>query len=559
MKTRIGFLLVLCATVLFALFHFFGTPQKTMPVAFTKSIEDKAALFDNDQKSGLEEYHNWVLENYDIDIRVITLREQVDIDLYAAKTFTSENVGSFSSTFKGLLFIIDTFAGQVRIEVSGNLESVFTDAFINYIERNQMVPFFEAERLADGVFATTELIRIRAADAVDGKEFDLSNFKGSSGGGAKTAIKIKKEKKKDPNGNSSKAGNLKNIAIKQVYAADTPEESLRRMFKSYTKNEMGNWDVLTPESRKHLQEKISTPAQRMNTVKRFDKCEIDEVVYSEDGRHAVLLYDLAQRECDPFVFEKGDDNKWRVDLNTIGDALGHTYGNIWYIHFERFEQSGFAKYMFGFNKFSIRRYTEEQFSHQGIPYYHSWGLNLSYLDKGVIVTKIHGEDSYFSKTGIKVGDIITHWDSYDHPTTNGVWNRLTHVREGLDVFYRYERDGKEYEGIIKAPPSPKPGSKQYRWGVTIGYDNEYITQTKRWPGPVIHYVASGSIGEKMGFKAGDRIIRWGKDTEKLIPVIYGDIYDGPAGVSISVGILRDGQESELNIVSQKPRKSGEVK
>jgi hypothetical protein len=336
------------------------------------------------------------------------------------------------------------------------------------------------------------LIRIRAIDAAEKKEFQIIDFKGSIGGGAKTEVKFNKDQDQVIDDTNA----TKTVTIKQVYAADTPEESLQRMFNNFIKSDMGDWDVLTPDSRKHMQSMISTPAQRMNSIKRYETCKIDEVVYNDDDSLAVLLYDLAQRECDPFVFEKGKDNKWRIDLQTIGEALGHTYGNIWYIHLERFERSGIAKYLFGFKKFWFRRFHEKQFNHQGIPYYHNWGLNLSYADKGSVVSEIHGQHSAFAKTGMQIGDIITSWDLVTYPVVNSIMDKMEHVREGLDVHYRYERDGKEYEGIIKAPPRSKPGSPKYRWGVTLINDNEETRHTNRWPGPVVHYVAPDSIGKK---------------------------------------------------------------
>ncbi|BHH85227.1 TPM domain-containing protein [Desulforhopalus sp. 52FAK] len=555
MKTRIGLLLVLFGCAIFWLVSETTIFRNSERRPSANLIIDEARLLDNDQISSLEEYHNWVLENHDIDIRVITLNRAVDIDLYAAEIFGTEQVGSLSSTNRGLLFILDTLGEQTRIEVSGNLESVFTDIFVGQIERNQMVPFFEKNRLADGIFATTELIRIRAIDAAKKNEFQSIEFKGSIGGGAKVQVNLNEDQDQVSNTTDKE----QTVTIKQVYAAETPEESLQRMFNNFAKSDMGDWDVLTPESRKHMQSMISTRAQRMNSIKRYDTCEIDEVVYNKDGNLAVLLYDLAQRECDPFVFEKGEDNKWRIDLRAIGEALGHTYGNIWYIHLERFEQSGIAKYLFGFKKMWFRRYNEEQFSHQGIPYYHDWGLQFSYADRGSIVSEIHGKSSAFAQTGMQVGDVITSWDLCTFPIVHTIMDRMEHVRPGLDVHYRYERDGKEYEGIMKAPPRPKPGSKKYRWGVTLNNDNEETKHTNQWPGPVVQYVAPDSIGESMGFKTGDRVVKWGEATASLLTVIFKDIRNKPAGTPLTVTVLRAGQELELDIVFQKRRKTGEVK
>lgn len=115
---------------------------------------------------------------FDIDYRVITLNGQEDVNLYAAEMFKQKDIGGESKQHRGLLLLIDAQNDQVRLEVSGNLESVYTDAFVAYIEQRQMVPFFNEGKVAAGIFATGELVRIRAGDAEKGDEFDVTALRG---------------------------------------------------------------------------------------------------------------------------------------------------------------------------------------------------------------------------------------------------------------------------------------------------------------------------------------------------------------------------------------------
>jgi S1-C subfamily serine protease len=63
----------------------------------------------------------------------------------------------------------------------------------------------------------------------------------------------------------------------------------------------------------------------------------------------------------------------------------------------------------------------------------------------------------------------------------------------------------------------------------------------------------------MGFKADDRIVKWGSATASLLSVIFKDIRNKTAGTPLTVTVLRAGHEMELDIVFQKTRKTGEVK
>lgn len=494
--------------------------------ADTTFITDNARIFSYDDMEDISSYHQMMLEKYDIDFRILTTKEKIDIDIYANKVFAREKIGSRSQTLRGLLLVVDTASDQVRLEVSGNLESIFTDAFVGYIEKRQMVPFFRLGRIGDGIFATSELLRTRAAEAKQGMAFDPSRFQGSIGGGARTKTHIN-------------AGKDESFAHgrNDVPAADTPEKTLTRLFLAMkNRNARSDLDIYTTETRQYMSGMVMTPAQMDNTVNRYKKCDLDRVVYSKDKQHAVLLHKLSNRSCDPFTFDKGADQKWRINLKAIGSGLGHTYGNSWYLHYGRQKESGLHKYYFGFRDYYFLHPKGEKFDHQGFPYYLRWGVKINHVYQGTLIQKIHGKDSYAAQIGLQPADLILRWEGVKYPHNNFINNRMKNGREGLDVDIVFLRDGKTHHIIVKAPPKPKPG--QLRWGVTYQSDGPYI--------PLVHYVTPKSQGDKLGLKTGDLILRWSDVEKPSTRTVYKLMREAKVGAWVKVEVLRNNEIIHLN-------------
>lgn len=502
-------------------------------------IKDEAGIFDEEEKLHITQYHQMMLEKYDIDYRVLTWQENTDIDLQAYQVFNDNDIGSHSQKHRGLLLVINSVNDEVRLEVSGSLESVFTDAFVGYIEKRQMVPFFRLGRVGDGVFATSELLRIRAEEASQGKAFDPASIQGSFGAGARTDAQIDA-------GKDTRFAEGKN----DVLAANTPEETLSRLLSAMkNRNARSDLDIYTPETRAFMSEMVVSPAQMDNAAKRYAKCELERVVYSEDQQRAVVLHKLSDRSCDPFAFDKGDDGNWRINLKAVGNGLGHTYGNVWYLHYGRQKESGLHDYYFGFRDYFFRRPGGEQFDHQGFPYYWRWGLNISHVFEGTLVKKIHGDDSYVAKIGLREGDLIVRWEATERPHNQHVSRRMENVREGLDVYIEYIRNGEKKHMLVKAPPKPEKQG-QLRWGMTFGSDGPRMA--------LIHYVTPGSQGDKLGLKAGDYILRWNDAQTPSTSYVYKMMRLAKPGDRVSVEVVRGSDKITLDGVAQKRRVMAEV-
>ncbi len=505
----------------------------------TAFISDTAGIFTREDINDISSYHSMMLDKHDIDYRILTTKKNVDIDTYANKAFSKENIGNRSKTLRGLLLVIGTANDQVRLEVSGSLESVFTDAFVGYIEKRQMVPFFRLGRVGDGIFATNELIRTRAEEARHGKAFDPIQFKGSLGGGARTKALINAGK------DTSFSDNQNDIS-----AADTPEKTLKHLFFAMkNRNARSDLDLYTPETRQYMASMVMTPAQMDNTVKRYQHCDYERVIYSEDGQHAVMLHKLTNRSCDPFTFDKGADNKWRINLKAVGSGLGHTYGNVWYLNYGKQKESGLYNYYFGFRDYYFLHQNGEQFDHQGFPYYLRWGVKMNHVYQGAKIQKIHGKNSFAAQIGLRPGDLILRWEGVEYPHNNFINNRMRIGRAGLDVDIVILRKGKMYHMIAKAPPKPtKKG--ELRWGATYQSYGPSI--------PLVHYVTPNSPGDKLGLKPDDLVLRWNDIDMPSTNTVYRLMDEANPGDPVTVEVIRNEEKVTLTGTAQYQRKMAKV-
>lgn len=164
-------------------------------------VEDRGGLLTNEQLELLQAYHQALLQDLDVHFKLIVLEEKAgDINELAVELFGK--LGEKTSAAKGLLFLVDPTGQQVRIEVGYDLEQVFPDGFVGYIEEKQMIPFFEVGQVSQGVEATGELLVSRMLWFLEGKDFnkeielgDLQHFSGGSGAKTDVAVNFQKLEK----------------------------------------------------------------------------------------------------------------------------------------------------------------------------------------------------------------------------------------------------------------------------------------------------------------------------------------------------------------------------
>ncbi|MDX1345932.1 MAG: TPM domain-containing protein [Sedimenticolaceae bacterium] len=286
-------------------------------VADSATVIDEADLFDREEIRKLEDYHAYLLAEHGIDYRVLTTLDGGDINLLANRVFGEREIGSHSEQGRGLLLVIDSNSRQVRLEVGVSLEAVFVDAFVGYIERDQMISFFRQQRLADGILATTELIITRAQNAEQNRAYqDELWFTGSAGGGATMDIETTAERRTSDD---------------QVHGGSSPRQTLDAYASAMASTNLRpDLDIYTTDTRDMLANRVVTPAQADNAARSIRQCGDAETLTSADGELAVMRYPVDKRRCNPYFFRL-EENRWRLDLTMMQRAIRFGRSNQWHL------------------------------------------------------------------------------------------------------------------------------------------------------------------------------------------------------------------------------------
>jgi uncharacterized protein len=308
-------------------------------VADQPLVDDEAGLLSDDQRDEIALHHGFLLADFDIDYRLVTVRDAGDIVDYGAERFRSLEVGSLSSAGRGLLLVIDPAQDRVRLEVGHALEGVYTDGFVAYVEQRQMVPFFRAERIADGILATTELIVAQAKDATALSGFDVApGVSGSGGAGATAPARI-----------GDRAAPV-DEAGPAVPAGTSPGETLGAYFDAMrNRDARTQLDLYTAATRRMLKDWVMTPAQMDNVLRSYGSCAPEPARLGPEGRHAVIRYAPAERQCSPW-FLALEDGRWRLDLTVMQQSIRFGRDNSW-----RFAGGVPETYAFAFGDWSFDR------------------------------------------------------------------------------------------------------------------------------------------------------------------------------------------------------------
>jgi uncharacterized protein len=286
-----------------------------------------------EEESQLAKWHAALLAQYDIDFRVRTVASADDLSQLTADAFEELRVGSRSNTGRGLLLVIDAGGERVRLEVARQLEHVFVDSFVAYLEREQMAPFFASSRLSEGIVAVTELIAGRAERGIAKAEFDERRTPASSaGGGAEAAVTFSGGPERPLTERAT-----------DTTAASEPAETISAYLSAMAAhNASAALDLYTPGSRVMLENQVVTRAQMDNVVRVYADCPLPEQVI--DGAVAVVRYPPQARTCAPWLLQMDEKGHWRLDLVGMQRAFRFDTRNQWRIA----DRSALGPYDFAF-------------------------------------------------------------------------------------------------------------------------------------------------------------------------------------------------------------------
>ena len=199
---------------------------QTRPSGKDGYVFDYADILD-DIKSSTEKYLSLIYTDYAIEALVVTLPSlppSHTIESLAAEMFSNWQIGGTTGG-RGLLLLLSAKEKLVKIEVSYELEDVFTDIFCGYTEDKQLKAYFLSDQVDIGLVAVMEEIEQRAqikhqADytvaQIEGLDADLL----SGGAGAKRQLTDYREEEVSAAGQNYPAGR-------------TPDEAWHTLIRSW--------------------------------------------------------------------------------------------------------------------------------------------------------------------------------------------------------------------------------------------------------------------------------------------------------------------------------------
>ena len=286
-------------------------------------VEDRAALLATAEKDRITRICRKLLADLNIHIMTVVLdTPPADIDAEAVAVFSRHRIGEKTGGARGLLFLVDPAGGRVRLEIGYDLEGIFTDAFAGFIERSQMVPFFQAGRVGHGIEATVELLVGRAMGdkrflAPAAGQTPLANLSG--GAGARTDVQI-------GTGSVAKAPSPQ----AEAYAAQpTPRQTLA-MYVQVLEEHVKDPDlgIYTADTRGFFRQWLVTDAQQDNERRTLEKIR-DKAKTSISGDLAVIRFPAAGRHASPYFFRLGRRG-WMLDFHAMSRIIGFNHKNQWF-------------------------------------------------------------------------------------------------------------------------------------------------------------------------------------------------------------------------------------
>jgi uncharacterized protein len=336
-KTVILIVLFLSCVAMFAGCTGNNDTPKSSGITF---VSDPAALLSKAEKNHMIQLSSALLRDMDIHIMAVVLKQSpVDIDNKAVELFQEYGVGRTTNGAKGVLFLIDPSGKQVRIEIGYDLEPIFTDGFTGYIERRQMAPFFQANKVGPGIEATVELLVGRALGEIEASNYERPKHKDQTGqflsGGAGSRVNVEI--------GSNTIGKQASPLAKNYPAQPSVREALGKyieVLRLHIKDP--NLGIYTPETRKFFSDWVVTDAQQDNELRDITRAMSTAEIFIKDNL-GVIRFSFDDRQASPFFLEK-DSRGWMMDFASMTKLIGFNHKNQWHLR-----QTN-HKYMFGFKE-----------------------------------------------------------------------------------------------------------------------------------------------------------------------------------------------------------------
>jgi len=279
---------------------------ESRPSGQNSTIFDTAHILD-DIKSSTAKHLALIQEDYAIETMIVTLPSlppSHTIESLAAEIFSNWQIGGRTGG-RGLLLLLSDKEKLIKIEVSYELEDVFTDIFCGYIEDKQLKAYFLSDQVDIGLVAVMEEIekrsRIRHQQDYTAAQIDRLDTELLSGGaGAKRQLSDYREEEV--------------VAQGQFYpAGPTPDKAWQTLIRSWeNKVRDPNLGVYTEVTRLAYRDFKNLPDSRYEEDVATYKTKPYEVI--QNDAYAVIFFGKKKGwDNAPFLFCRTAAG-WQFDI-----------------------------------------------------------------------------------------------------------------------------------------------------------------------------------------------------------------------------------------------------
>lgn len=306
----IFFICILGAVLYTLLFHQMLFPPQSFdfkhrPAGDTHLFDFANILEDVDEYSN--NYLKTIDDRYNIETLIVcipALDNLRTVEEAAVEILNNWKIGK-DDNGRGILLLLADKEKQVKLEVSYELEDVFTDIFCVYVEEKQLGPYFLAGQLGTGLLAVMEEIESRAQIKHQSQYTvhsisQLDDILLSGGAGAtRKLLEYKKE----------------NVKTEKAFspAGKTPAQAWETLLNSWRmKTRNPNLGVYTQVTRLAYRDFQNLPDSRYEEdVKTYGKKPYKVI---SNNHYAVIFFGNKKGwENAPFLFCKTSDG-WQFDL-----------------------------------------------------------------------------------------------------------------------------------------------------------------------------------------------------------------------------------------------------
>lgn len=276
-------------------------------------IRENNRLYDyavilQDMRESSDRYLETIEKSFGIETLIVTvpsLEGETSIEQLAVKIFNNWEIGR-NYGGKGILVVLADDCKQVKLEVSYELEDVFTDAFCGYIEDLQLRPYFLAGQLGTGLIAVMEEIekrsQIKYAGSYDSdyiQKLDKELLLSGGAGAKRDLLKFENEEvKKDAD---------------NYPAGQTPQESWQTLIRSWQdKTRDYNLGIYTEITKLTYRDYQNLPDSRYEKDVRTYADKPFEVI--QNNSYAVIFFgNKTGWDNSPYLLCKTPEG-WKFDI-----------------------------------------------------------------------------------------------------------------------------------------------------------------------------------------------------------------------------------------------------